>query len=192
MTRKLKLQVQISIDGFIAGPNGEMDWLEWNWSDDLKKYVSELTDSIDTIILGRKLAEGFIPHWANIASDPNNPEYTAGKIFTETPKVVFSETLKESKWNKTVLAKGNLADEVNKLKSKNGKDIITYGGAEFVSNLLKAELIDELYLFVNPTALGNGIPIFNKISKNQNFNLKFSQAFRCGINLLTYQLIQNN
>ena len=61
--RKLKVQVQISIDGFIAGPNGEMDWMNFNWSDDLKQYVTELTGTIDTILLGRKLAEGFIPYW---------------------------------------------------------------------------------------------------------------------------------
>ncbi len=192
MSRRLKLQVQISIDGFIAGPNGEMDWLQWNWSDDIKKYVSDLTDSIDTIILGRKLAEGFIPHWENIASDPNNPEFAVGKIFSETPKVVFSETLKDSIWNRTVLAKGDLVDEVNKLKSEYGKDIITYGGAEFVSNLFKEKLIDELHLFVNPTALGNGMPIFNTLLKNQNFTLIHSQAFKCGINVLTYELKQFN
>lgn len=192
MSRKLKLQVQISIDGFIAGPNGGMDWLQWDWSNDIKKYVEELTDSIDTIILGRKLAEGFIPNWENIASDPNSPEFKAGKLFAETPKVVFSETLKDSKWNKTILANGSLAEEVNKLKSENGKDIITYGGAEFVSNLIKEKLIDELHLFVNPTALGNGMPIFNEVTKNQNFNLLSSQAFECGINALTYELKQHN
>lgn len=192
MNRKLKLQVQISIDGFIAGPNGEMDWLQWNWSDDIKKYVAELTDSIDTIILGRKLAEGFIPHWQNIASDPNSPEFEAGNIFSDTPKVVFSKTLKDSIWDRTVLAKGSLADEVNKLKSEYGKDIITYGGAEFVSNLFKEKLIDELHLFVNPTAIGNGMPIFKDLTKNQNFSLIHSQAFKCGINLLTYELKEHN
>jgi len=66
--RKLKLQVQMSVDGFIAGPNGEMDWLTFNWSDDLVTFVRELTASFDTIILGRKLAEGFIPHWQNAVS----------------------------------------------------------------------------------------------------------------------------
>ncbi|MGP1685133.1 MAG: dihydrofolate reductase family protein, partial [Giesbergeria sp.] len=59
--RKLKLQVQISIDGFIAGPKGEMDWMVWDWDDALKQYVSDITEPVDTILLGRTLAQGFIP-----------------------------------------------------------------------------------------------------------------------------------
>ena len=58
--RKLKLQVQMTVDGFVGGPNGELDWMQWNWSDDIKNYVSELTDSVDTILLGRKMTDGFI------------------------------------------------------------------------------------------------------------------------------------
>ena len=64
--RKLKLQVQISIDGYIAGPNGEMDWMVWNWDDKLKNCVFEITESVDTIILGRKMTDGFISEWSNI------------------------------------------------------------------------------------------------------------------------------
>ena len=82
--RKLKLQVQISVDGFIAGPNGEMDWMEWNWDEELKKYIGEITEPVDTIVLGRKLAEGFIPYWAGVAANPDDPENSAGKKFTDT------------------------------------------------------------------------------------------------------------
>ena len=62
--RKLKLQVQMSIDGYIAGPKGEMDWMVWDWDDELKQYVKAITDPVNCIVLGRKLAQGFIPHWA--------------------------------------------------------------------------------------------------------------------------------
>ena len=188
MNRKLKLQVQISIDGFIAGPNGEMDWMVWDWSEDLKEYVKKLTDSVDTIILGRKLAQGFIPHWGNVASDKNNPEYKAGVFFTNSPKIVFTKTLENHDWKNTVLAKEDLNVEVNKLKNKDGKDIIAYGGVEFVSNLIKEKLIDELHLLVNPAAIGNGLTIFNKLTEKQNFKLINSQAFNCGINVLVYSV----
>ena len=60
--RKVKLQMQVSVDGFVAGPNGEMDWMAWNWDDELKKHVTDLTEPVDCIIMGRKLAQGFIPY----------------------------------------------------------------------------------------------------------------------------------
>ena len=91
--RKLKLQVQITVNGFVAKPGGELDWMTWNWSDDIKAYVTDLTNSMDTIILGRKLAEGFIPYWADVKANADHPENEAGKIFTDTPKIVFSKTL---------------------------------------------------------------------------------------------------
>src|SRR5215211_6760189 len=116
--RKLKLQVQMTVDGYIAGPNGEMDFMVWNWDDQLKNYVTEITEPVDCIVLGRKLAEGFIPYWATVAANPDHPEYTAGKKFTETTKVVFTKTLDQSKWDNTVLAKGGLADEITKLKQQ--------------------------------------------------------------------------
>ena len=136
--RKLKLQVQMSVDGFIAGANGEMDWMTFNWDDELKKYVNEITEPVDCIVLGRKLAEGFIPHWANVAASPDDPEFTSGKKFTDTHKVVFTKTLEKSAWDNTVLAKGDLVDEITNLKNQNGKDIIAYGGGTFVSGLIKA------------------------------------------------------
>ena len=116
--RKLKLQVQMTVDGFMAGPNGEMDWMVWDWDDELKKYVKEITAPVDCIVLGRKLAQGFIPHWANAAANPDDPEFTAGKKFTETTKVVFTKTLGKSEWVNTVLAKGDIADEITQLKNK--------------------------------------------------------------------------
>ena len=185
--RKLKLQVQITVDGYIAGPNGEMDWMTFNWDDALKQYVTEITEPVDCITLGRNLAEGFIPHWAAVAADSDNPEFTAGKKFTDTPKVVFTKTLEKSEWDNTVLAKGNLVDEITALKKQDGKDIIAYGGATFVSALIKHGLIDEYHLFINPAAIGNGMTIFKELDSKQNLTLKKSSAFDCGIVVLCYE-----
>lgn len=185
--RKLKLQVQMTVDGYIAGPNSEMDFMVWNWDDELKQYVDEITEPVDCIILGRKLAEGFIPYWAKVAANPNDPEYTAGVKFTETHKVVFTQTLDRSKWDNTVIAKGDLVDEITKLKKQDGKDIIVYGGATFVSALIKLRLIDEFHIFINPSALGNGMPIFKELDSVQNLTLIKSRAFPCGIVLLCYE-----
>ena len=182
--RKLKLQVQISVDGYIAGPNGEMDWMVWNWDDKIKKYVFELTEPVDTILLGRKMTDGFISHWSDVMSKPDDPSYAFAKKMIETPKVVFTKTLNKSRWVNTDIATGDLTDEINKLKSQNGKDIIVYGGASFDSSLIKAGLIDEFHLFVNPAAIGNGLTIFKDLNEVQKFSLVKSIAFDCGIVLL--------
>ena len=185
--RKLKLQVQMTVDGYIAGSNGEMDWMALPWTDDINQYVEELTDPVDTIVLGRKLAEGFIPYWAGVAADPDNPEVASGKKFTGTPKVVFTKTLDKSEWDNTVLAKGDLVDEITQLKKQDGKDIIVYGGATFVSALIKEGLIDEFHLFVNPAVLGEGMTIFKDVNRKQNLTLVNAIPFDCGIVLLYYE-----
>lgn len=186
--RVLKLQVQMTVDGYIAGLNGEMDFMVWDWDDELKQYVEDITEPVDCIILGRKLAEGFIPHWATVAANPDDPQFTAGRKFSETHKVVFSKTLDRSEWDNTVFAKGFLVDEITKLKNQKGNDIITYGGANFVSALIKQGLIDEFHLFINPTAIGNGKTIFNDIDRYQNLTLVKSRSFDCGIVVLNYKL----
>ncbi|NWJ50643.1 MAG: dihydrofolate reductase [Bacteroidetes bacterium] len=185
--RKLKLQVQITVDGFIAGVNGEMDWMTFNWDDKLNEYVTKLTDSIDCILLGRTLAQGFIPYWEKVASDPSDPQYPFGKIMHDTPRVVFSKTLNDIEWHNTTLAKGELSLEINKLKNQNGKDIIVYGGGTFVSALIKEGLIDEFHLFVNPVALGNGMSIFKNLDNKQNLHLIKAIAFPCGVVVLNYE-----
>jgi dihydrofolate reductase len=182
--RKVKLQMQLSLNGFVAGPNGEMDWMTWNWDDALKKYVTDLTAPVDCIIMGRKLAQGFIPYWADVASRPDDPQFLFGKIMHDTPKVVFTKTLEKSEWENAVLAKGNLADEINNLKKQEGSDIIVYGGANFVANLIEDGLVDELHLFINPAAIGNGMSIFNN---KKNFKLVKATPFECGIVVLNYQ-----
>jgi dihydrofolate reductase len=186
--RKLKLQVQMTVDGFIAGPNGEMDWMTLPWTEDVNRYVTEITDSVDTLILGRKLAEGFIPYWASVAANPDGPDFTAGKKFTDIPKVVFTRTLQNSAWGNTVLAKGDLIEEITRLKSQEGKDIIAYGGATFVSSLIRYGLIDELHLFINPSILGSGLTIFQEVGEKVNLTLQAAIPFACGITVMRYSL----
>ncbi len=185
--RKLKLQVQMSVDGFISGLNNEMDWMTLNWSDDIKKYVDEITKPVDTILLGKNLAMGFIPHWAAVAIDEDNPEQEAGVTYTQTPKIVFSKTLTKSEWDNTEVENGDFVKKINELKNQSGNDIIVYGGAQFVSSLVKEKLIDELHLFVNPAILGKGKPIFQDVDTMQKLGLVSSKHFDCGIIVLVYK-----
>ena len=122
--RKLKLQVQMTIDGFISGQNGEMDWMCFPWTEDIVDYVREITEPVDTIILGRKLAERFIPHWENVVKDSKNPEYEGGLKYSSTPKIVFSKTLDRLLWSNTEIAKGELVEEITNLKTRKEKTLL--------------------------------------------------------------------
>ncbi|MDA0632161.1 dihydrofolate reductase family protein [Nonomuraea sp. MCN248] len=175
--RTLKLQVQVTVDGFMAGPDGAMDWLAGQWSDDLSEHVNALTKSVDLIVLGRKLAEGFIPAWA---SQPEGEDQESIDWMNRTPKVVVSNTLTESPWENVTVAGGDLTEIVNRLKAQPGGDLIVYGGGTLVSNLIAAGLIDEFHLFVNPTATGGGMPVF-PAGAYQRLRLVGSRSFDCGI-----------
>ena len=175
----------MTVDGYIAGPNGEMDWMVWDWDNALKNYVTAITAPVDCIILGRKLAQGFIPHWAA------NPEQEGADKMNNTAKVVFTKTLDKSEWPNTGLAKGNLVDEITQLKKQPVNDIIVYSGANFVSALIKEGLNDEYHLFINPTAIGNGMTIFKELDGKLNLVLVKSTSFACGIVVLHYEPKRN-
>jgi dihydrofolate reductase len=185
--RKLKLQVQMSIDGCIAGPNCEMDWMVGLSDDKHIKYAYKLMESIDTILLGRKMTDAFISYWSDVINKPDDPWHAFAKKMIETPKVVFTKTLDKSKWINTEIATGDITDEIMKLKSRNGRDMIVYGGASFDSSLIKLGLIDEFLLFINPVAIGNGKTIFKELNEIQKFNLIKTKAFDSGKVLLHYE-----
>lgn len=188
--KKLKLQMQITLDGFVAGPNGELDWMSFSWDDEIKKYVNDLTDSIDTILMGRKMTDGFVSYWTDVVKNPDNPEYSFARKMVDIPKVVFTKTLDKSNWENTRLAKGNIIEEVEKLKKQNGKDIIVYGGASFVSSLIKNNLIDEYNLVINPAVIGKGMTIFNSIEQTRHLKLVNSKQFSSGEVLLKYEPVR--
>lgn len=179
--RKLKLQVQVSVDGYMSGANGEMDWMTFPWTDDINAYLDALDAPVDTILLGRKLAEGFIPHWASQPEDED--QATIDKI-NKAAKVVITNSLTESPWDNTVVAGGDLAKIVNDLKAQPGGDLIVYGGGTLVSSLIAERLIDDLHLLVNPTAIGTGMPVF---PAGTALTLVAATPFDCGITALHYQ-----
>jgi dihydrofolate reductase len=185
--RKLILQMQTSLDGFVStGPNDEQTWVTWDL-DGIKQYVLDLFDRTDTIIMGRKLAIDYIPFWQDTITKPDDPMIEFAKRIVAAKKIVFTKTLDKSTWDNTELAKGNLVDEIQKLKNQAGKDIVVYGGSSFVSALIKDGLIDEFQFYINPVALGKGVHIFDRLENFKQLKLKKSITFDSGIILLTYE-----
>jgi dihydrofolate reductase len=146
--------------------------------------VIEYYEKIKTtsIILGRKMTDGFVIYWSDLMNKPDDPFYEFAKKMVQTPKVVFTKTL-----TKSDIATGELTEEIIKLKSQNGEDIIVYGGASFDSSLIKEGLIDDFHLFINPAAIGKGMTIFKDLNEIQKFTLVKSIAFECGIVMLHYE-----
>lgn len=166
--RKLILQMQTSLDGFVADIDGDTSWMMWSWGPDwtwpagLQQYHTKTTSSADEVLLSDVLArQGFIDHWASVAKKAGDPQATFAAALTEAHKTIFSESLTSLPWNNADLATHDLAREVANLKKAPGKNIIAFGGVRFGTSLLKEGLVDELHLIVNPTALGEGLTILN-------------------------------
>jgi dihydrofolate reductase len=176
--RKLKLQMQVTVDGCVAGPDGQLDWMTWEWDPELEAFTNRLHDTVDTILLGRKMTDGFIKHWEQAALKPGSKEYEFAQRMVNTPKVVFSKTVKHVDGKNVRVENGDLVGAVEQLKSAAGKDIIVYGGAGFVSSLIEHGLIDEMNFFVNPVAIGSGMRVFKG---KRPLALAASKGYPCGV-----------
>jgi dihydrofolate reductase len=147
----------------------------------LLRFINHLTDTSDTILLGRKMTPDFVKYWEQVK--PHSSEYDFARKMVDTPKVVFSKTLKQVAGKNIRVENGDLSEAVNALKHQAGKDLVVYGGATFVSSLIQAGLIDEFNLFVNPVAIGRGLQVFKGRTP---LKLVASTAYPSGVVVNTY------
>lgn len=183
---KLILQMNLTLDAFVADKAHNLDWMLQEEDAKHIALLSNLTKGVGHIILGRKMAEESIPYWKKVASgssDSKEKEYA--KFFVETPKIVFSKTVKTPYGANTQIDPTEISSAIPMLKQQSKKDIIVYGGASFVSSLIETRLIDELYLFSHPIAIGDGLKIFH--SKTE-FKLTSSEAYSNGIVFNRFEL----
>ena len=170
----------MTIDGFVAGPEGQLDWM-WTAAERDEAAagkVIELADSCDTILLGRKMTREFIDHWENVLDNlPDSPEQALAQRMVSMRKIVFSHTQTTINGRNLEVENGDLATVIQALKKEQGKDIIVYGGAGFVSSLISQNLIDEYFIFRNPVAIGQGLTIFKE---RRILKLESSTTFKSG------------
>jgi dihydrofolate reductase len=182
--RKLKLQMHISIDGMAARQEGPT---HFNWDAELRQYSIENATNASCILLGRNTAENFIPHWKSVADSPKAPDFELGRLITDKPKIVFSNTLREPQWPNATVANGEIVERVNQLKQQTGNDLLVYGGHNFVASLIAHNLVDEYHLLVNPVILGSGFAISKVMADPLCLTLVKRKAFACGTVLLCYK-----
>ncbi|WP_341836149.1 dihydrofolate reductase family protein [Chitinophaga pollutisoli] len=184
--RKLILQVQLTLDGFVAGPEGQLDWMWLSGDIDpagMEKVIA-LADSCDTILMGRKMTPGFVKYWESVVDNqPGSGEQPLAQRMVNMQKIVFSKTLDTMPGRNLRVENGDLGTVVQSLKQQPGKDMIAYGGATFASALISLGLVDAYYIFLNPVAIGQGLPIFKETTPLQ---LENHTAYKNGKMVLEY------
>jgi dihydrofolate reductase len=183
--RKLVASFFISLDGVVQGPGPEDDfelagWTMPYWDDDIAAFVQAGMEAADTLLLGRVTYQGFAAAFAS-STGPD------AEIMNNYRKYVVSTTLEQAEWNNSSLIKGNVAEEVAKLKQQPGRDIGMSGSGTLVQSLLQQGLIDELNLLIYPVVLGRGKQLFQDGS-NLTLKLKQSKTSSSGVLLTTYQV----
>ena len=179
----------MSLDGFVAGPNGESDWIWIGKPDEsILHRVIDLADTCDTILLGRKMTRGFIDHWENTVDNQSaGVEQPLAQKMVNMRKIVFSRSETAIKGRNLEVENGDLAAAVHTLKKQPGKDIMVYGGATFVRSLISQNLVDEYYIFRRPVAIGNGLSIFEGLKP---LELESSITYKNGTMLHKYLPVQ--
>lgn len=185
--RKIITSTWVSLDGFIAGPNGEMDWVQVE--EEMGTYENEIVSGADTLLLGRVTYQSFAGSWPSVpdnpAVSPEEKEYA--RMLNSMRKVVFSKTLPAVEWNNSTLLREIVPAEITKLKEEPGGDILIYGSASLVHALANHVLIDEYQVLVHPVVLGGGKPLFRDISQRQKLKLVKTKSFPSGVIGLFYQ-----
>jgi dihydrofolate reductase len=182
--RKLIFSMSVSLDGYIAGPKGEIDWSPPD--DELHRFHNERVRELGGHLCGRRLYETMV-YWETAEQDQSlgETERDFARIWQALPKVVFSNTLDEVKGN-TRLVRGDPAEEVRRLKEEPGKDL-GVGGAGLAASLTKLGLIDDYELFVVPVVLGGGTPYFPPLEERINLDLVETRTFGSRVVYLRYQ-----
>jgi dihydrofolate reductase len=178
--RKLFWQMSVTLDGFMEGPNRELDHTAEVADPDFEHYATEMLRSIDGMILGRRTYQLFAGYWPS-ATGPDADR------MNELPKIVFSRTLEKVDWKNSRLAKGNVAEEVGRLKRQPGNDLALFGSADLAATLIHLGLIDEYRILVTPVVLGSGTPMFKETDSTIPMKLLKATTWSSGIVALWYQ-----
>ncbi len=186
--RKIISFMHISLDGFVAGPNGEMDWIKVD--EEIFDYVGKRISESDTALYGRVTYQMMENYWPTAADKPNPTKHDIehSKWYSMVHKVVLSKTLKESDLTNTTIISDNLSDKINEIKQQEGSDILLFGSPTATHSLMQLNLIDGYWLFLNPIILGNGISLFVDIKDKINLKLLTTRQFTCGVTELNYTL----
>ena len=178
--------MHISLDGFVAGPKGEMDWIKVD--QEIFDHVGNRISEGDTALYGRITYQMMEDYWPTAADKPTASKHDIehSKWYSKVHKVVLSKTLEEAGLANTEIISDNLSERINEIKQQEGKDILLFGSPTATHSLIQLGLIDGFWLFLNPIILGRGIPLFVDIKEKINLKLLSTHQFPCGVTELNY------
>lgn len=187
--RKIVQFMHVSLDGFIAGPNGEMDWIKVD--DEIFDFVKPRTDQSDTALYGRVTWQMMDGYWPKAGENPKASRHDIdhSKWYNEVEKVVLSNTIKSDPSKKLRVIGKDLAREVNELKNGPGKEILIFGSPSAGHTLAQLGLVDGYWLFVNPILVGQGVPLFKGLKDRTKLKLMKSHTFKSGVVCLNYEKV---
>lgn len=181
------LSMQLSLDGRIAGPNGEFDWPIVG--DELLGFFNDQIADADTFLYGRRMFQEMIEFWptgdTNPVSSPTMVDYA--KLWRPMPKLVFSDTMEQADWNTRIVRSYDLRAAVTELRSQDSGRHILYGGAHLAGALMAQDLIDEYWLFIHPVILGGGPRLFNDLEHRLTLEPVESRTFPGGVIHVRYR-----
>ena len=178
--------MHISLDGFVAGPNGEMDWIKVD--EEIFDHVGKRISEGDTALYGRVTYQMMENYWPAAGAGPTASRHDIehSKWYNKVHKVVLSDTMKDAVLTNTTIISNNLSYRINEIKQQTGKDILLFGSPSATHSLIQLNLIDGYWLFVNPIILGRGIPLFADIKDKIKLKLLTTRQFTCGVTELNY------
>jgi dihydrofolate reductase len=192
--RKLKFEMQVSVDGFAADSERSTGWMTWNWGEEwrwdeaLRAFHTDLLATSDCLLISGEMArEGFFDHWAQRATQIDNPQSRFAAAIVAMRKLVFSRTLKSAPWKNAEIVTDDALKTIAALKAEDGKDILLYGGPRFASSLIRADLIDEFHFFINPVVLGRGVSMFRDLDAWRFISPVNAHVYPCGVVVSTYR-----
>jgi len=185
--RTLVSFMHVSLDGFVAGPNGEMDWI--NVDDEMFDYAGQRTNESDTALYGRVTYQMMEAYWPTAADQPNATKHDKehGAWYNKVDKVILSKTMQGQQLPNTIIISEDVAHRVKALKQQAGKEIIIFGSPGASHTLMQHGLIDEFWLFINPILLGKGIPMFKDVQEITKLKLVTTATFASGVVCLHYK-----
>lgn len=175
-----------SLDGFVAGPDGELSWVTIN--EEIFDFVASITKQADTALYGRVTYDMMQSYWPTAADKPNASKHDKEHAvwYKHIPKVVLSKTLNSQGLENTTIISDQLSVNINKLKNEEGRNILIFGSPSASHALLSEDLIDEFWIFVNPVLLGKGMPLFKGVNDITSLSLLETKVFSSGVIALHY------